>query len=129
MILVDTTVWIDLFGGKDSSCTRKLKDAIEGEEDLCTCGLILTEVLQGIRNDDDFSRTLSILQDLIYLPMSQETFLKAAEIYRACRKKGVTIRKTNDCIIAAVCIDNTAFILHNDRDFSVISKYSPLQFI
>jgi predicted nucleic acid-binding protein len=128
MILVDTTVWIDLFSGKDSVCTRKLKKAIEEEEDLCTCGLIMTEVLQGIRNDSDFSKTLAILQDLLYLLMCQETFLRAAEIYRSCRKRGLTIRKTNDCIIAAVCIDNTAFLLHNDRDFNAIARHSPLQF-
>lgn len=125
--MVDTTVWIDLFAGRDSVGSRKLRTAIEEEEDLCTCGLVMTEVLQGITNDSDVGRTRAILQDLIYLPMSQETFLRAADIYRRCRKKGVTIRKTNDCIIAAVCIDNTALLLHNDRDFSAIAKHNPLE--
>jgi predicted nucleic acid-binding protein len=129
LILVDTTVWIDLFADRDTIGTRKLKKAIEDEEDLCTCGLVLTEVLQGIRNDSDFRKTLIALQGLLYLPVPQETYLRAAEIYRACRKKGVTIRKTNDCIIAAICIDNTAFLLHNDHDFVAIAKHAALQTI
>lgn len=127
MILVDTTVWVDLFGERDTKGTRSLVAAIEEEEDLATCGLVMTEVLQGVRHERMFSRIESILQDLIYLPMSQATFIAAARMYRECRKKGVTIRKPVDCMIAATCIEHAAFILHNDRDFDHIARHFPLQ--
>ena len=68
----------------------------------------------------------SILDELIYLPAEKETYLLASQIYRGCRKRGLTIRKQMDCIIAATCIQNSTFILHNDRDFDNISKYFPL---
>jgi len=94
---------------------------------LCICGVILTEVIQGIRRDKDFETVWQILDDLIYLPEQKSTHLLAAKIYRSIRKKGKTIRKPIDCIIAAICIENSSFLLHNDKDFVFISKYFPLQ--
>lgn len=61
------------------------------EEDLSLCGVILAEVLQGIRSDADFIKTKEYLSDLIFLPMRQATFVRAAEVYRSLRKKGITI--------------------------------------
>ena len=127
MILVDTTVWIDLFAGKKEIHTTQLTDAINNKEDLCICGLIITEVLQGIKKDKDFKETQKILDDLLYLPASRKTYIRAAQIYRLCRKKGITIRKPVDCIIASLCIENAVYILHNDRDFDHIAKHFPLQ--
>lgn len=127
MILVDTTVWIDLFSGIDKPHVLKLTKAIENGEDICTCGLIITEILQGIKRDNDFERTREILEDLLYLPTSKATFFRAAQIYRSCRKKGITIRKPIDCMIASICIENSVFILHNDRDFDHIGKHFQLQ--
>ena len=127
MILVDTTVWIDYFADRENEGTRKLTEAVENEEDLATCGFVVTEVLQGIRTDSRFRVVEGILGDLTFLPASKATFIRAAQIYRACRKKGVTIRKPIDSMIAAVCIEQTSFILHNDRDFDHIAKHFPLQ--
>jgi len=127
MILVDTTVWIDHFAGKQTPGTGKLRRAIDGGEDLAVCGLVMTEVLQGIRHDREFAKTEMVLRNLLYLPASLQCHVRAAGIFRGCRGKGVTIRKTNDCVIAAVCIDNTAFLLHNDRDFDAIARHFPLQ--
>ena len=127
MILADTTVWIDLFAGADKPHVSKLTRAIEDGEDLCVCGIMMTEILQGIRKDKDFEKTQGILNDLICLPASRETYIEAARIYRACRKKGVTIRKPVGCIIAAVCMEHAASLLHNDRDFDNIVKQFPLQ--
>jgi len=127
VILIDTTVWIDLFADRNTPGTRKLTSAIEADDDLATCGFVLTEVLQGIREGNRFSQTKKILEDLIYLPTSQSAYVSAALIYRGCRHKGLTIRKPVDCMIAATCIEHSCFILHNDRDFSHISKHFPLQ--
>lgn len=127
MIVVDTTVWIDFFASIVNPSTILLKSAIHSSEDLCVCGVIVTEVLQGIRHEKQYHKVAEILNDLIYLPEQKSTHILAATIYRSLRKKGKTIRKPIDCIIAAVCIENSAFILHNDRDFEYISNFFPLQ--
>ena len=129
MVLVDTSVWIDFFAGRNDSHVMSLQESIESEEDLSLCGVILSEVLQGIRSDADFTKTKEYLDDLIFLPMRRATFVKAAELYRSLRKKGVTIRKPVDCMIASVAIEYNAQLLHNDRDFNHIAKHSKLRIL
>ncbi|MBN1308191.1 MAG: PIN domain-containing protein [Chitinispirillaceae bacterium] len=127
MILVDTSVWIDYFAGNRTAGVSILKSAIADSEDLGICGVVFTEVLQGIRTDEEFDRVQMILDDLIYLPQEKSTHFLAATISRAMGKKGKTIRKPIDCIIAALCIENSIFLLHNDRDFDFIAGKFPLQ--
>lgn len=127
MVLVDTTVWIDFFAGRSQSHVASLETMIEDDEDLCICGVILTEVLQGIRSDSQYSKTRDYFSSLILLPMYQGTFERAADLYRSLRKKGVTIRKPSDCMIAAVAIQNDLLLLHNDRDFDQLAEYSKLK--
>lgn len=127
MVLVDTTVWIDFFADRNKPHVVKLQELIESEEDISLCGVIMTEILQGIRSDTDFFKTKEYLDDLIFLPMRHGTFIRAAEIYRFLRKKGVTIRKPVDCMIASVAIEYDMHLLHNDRDFKYIAKHSKLR--
>lgn len=127
MVLIDTTVWIDFFAGRNEPHVAALQELIEDEEDVCLCGVILAEVLQGIRSDADFSRTKEYLDDVIFLPMRQPTFLRAAEIYRTLRRKGVTIRQPVDCMIASVALEYDARLLHNDRDFDHIARHVKLK--
>ena len=127
MVLVDTTVWVDFFAGRNLPQVGTLQALIENDEDLCLCGVILAEVLQGIRSDKDFARTKEYFGDLIFLPMDQATFQRAAEIYRTLRKKGVTIRKPVDCMIASVAIEYDIPLLHNDRDFDHIAGHCRLK--
>ena len=127
MVLVDTTVWIDFFADRNEPHVAALQKLIENEEDLCLCGVILAEVLQGIRADADYIETKDYLADLIFLPMRKVTFMRAAELYRSLRKRGVTIRKPVDCMIAAVAIEHDIRLLHNDRDFGYIAKHSKLR--
>lgn len=129
MILVDTTVWIDFFANRDESHVFTLQQMIEAEEDICLCGVILTEILQGIRSDTDYRKAKKYFGDLILLPMRQETFIRAAEIYRSLRKKGITIRKPVDCMIASVAIEYNIRLLHNDRDFDHIAEHVKLRVI
>jgi predicted nucleic acid-binding protein len=127
MVLVDTTVWIDFFADRSEPHVAALQKFIEIEEDLCLCGIILAEVLQGIRADETYIKTKNYLNDLIFLPMGQATFVRAAEVYRSLRKRGVTIRKPVDCMIASVAIEHDIPLLHNDRDFDYIAKYTNLK--
>lgn len=127
MVIIDTTVWIDFFLDRNKPHVSALQQAIENEEDLCICGVILTEVLQGIRSDADYIKTKGYFDDIIYLPMRKATYVRAAEIYRSLRKSGVTIRKPVDCMIASVSIENDTRLLHNDRDFNQIAKHTNLK--
>ncbi len=129
MILVDTTVWVDLFAGKSTPQAELLEQALTGGEDVCTCGVILTEVLQGIGADEEYRRTLARFDALLYLPMDRQTFIGAAELYRRLRRRGITIRKPVDCLIAAVAIHHDVMLLHNDRDFDPIEKHCGLKVV
>ena len=127
MVLVDTTVWIDFLSGSPYPHVKTLENLILNREDICLCGIVLTEVLQGIREDSEFKRTRGLLANLIFLPMGYSIFLRSAEIYRNLRKKGITIRKPVDCMIAAVAIENDLPLLHNDKDFDPIEKHFGLK--
>lgn len=129
VVLVDTTVWVDLFRGAATPQVATLERLIAGGEDVCTCGVILTEVLQGFREDSDFRRTVARFDAFVFLPMSRRTFVKAAELYRLLRRKGITIRKSVDCMIAAVSIEHDVPLLHNDRDFDPIEEYCGLRVV
>ena len=122
MVLVDTTVWIDFFSARSYPHVSALENLIVNREDICICGIILTEVLQGIKKDSEFRRTRDLFSSLIFLPMRYSSFLRSAEIYRKLRRKGITIRKSLDCMIASIAIENEIPLLHNDKDFLLIEK-------
>lgn len=129
MILVDTSVWIDFFAGRDLGHVARLERAILGNEDIALCGIVLTEILQGIGDDRSHRQAREYLEPLIMLPMSETVFVRAADVYRVLRKKGITIRKTNDCLIAATALEYHCHLLHNDRDFAAIAKHLPLRLV
>jgi predicted nucleic acid-binding protein len=123
MILVDTTVWIDFFKNNMTTQVAKLEDSIKNSEDICICGVILTEILQGIQAKNQYLKTKSYLENLVFLPMNYSTFVTSADIFRYLRRRGITIRKPIDCMIAAVSVENKVPLLHNDRDFDHIEIY------
>lgn len=127
MVLVDTTVWIDFFSANHKPHVEALEKLIADREDICLCGVILTEILQGIRDDAEFKKTRDLLANLVFLPMPYFLYLRSAEIYRALRRKGITIRKSVDCMIAAVAIEHETPLLHNDNDFIPIEKHFGLK--
>lgn len=129
MILIDTSVWIDFFHGTESLQAHKLEESIRNRENLALCGITLTETLQGIRDDNEYQRVKQHLKPLIWLPMGEPVFTLAAELYRQLRKQGLTIRKTNDCIIAATAIAHDVPLLHNAKDFEILSRHSPLEIL
>jgi hypothetical protein len=129
MVLVDTTVWIDFFRGRTTPEVDELERLLGEGESVCTCGIVLTEVLQGIRAEADYRRTLARFDAFSFLPMNRRTFLKAADIYRSLRQRGVTIRKSVDCMIAAVSIEHGVALLHNDRDFDPLETHCGLKVV
>ncbi len=129
MVLVDTTVWIDFFGGRPLPHVDALQELIQDDADLCVCGVILAEVLQGIQADADFRKTKEYFESLIFIPMGRKTYEQSAELYRSLRKRGVTVRKPIDCMIASVAIEHDLSLLHNDQDFSHIARHSKLKIV
>jgi len=127
--MVDTTVWVDFFGGKNTVQVQTLEQYLKDGEDICICGVILSEVLQGIREDSDYTKTLSRFDSFLFLQMNRPTFVKAAELYRTLRRQGVTIRKAVDCMIASVAIEHNIALLHNDKDFDPIEKLCGLRVV
>ena len=128
MILVDTSVWIQFFNGIDTAPSRWLERLIEGEEDIGISEYILTEVLQGFKRDEDFEIARQhLLQFPIFSLSRLDSYVKAAQIYRRCRKEGITIRKTIDCLIAQTAIEHRLTLLHHDADFDRLATICPLR--
>jgi len=95
---------------------------------LALTDLIFCEILQGIREDAEFERTRRTLLLYPLLRMEQlATFEHAARIYRTCRRRGLTVRKTIDCLIAALCIAEDVELFHKDADFDAIARVAPLK--
>ena len=127
MILVDTSVWIDYFNGVQNPQTDLL-DASIVQGSVVIGDLIFLEILQGIRNDRDYRQTRQSLLALDqYEMLGKEMAGKCADNYRTLRKKGITIRKTADIIIATFCIENRLPLLFLDRDFIPFIDYLKLE--
>lgn len=117
MIVVDSSVWIDYFNGRETPEVAKL-DVLLGVEPLAIGDIILLEVLQGFRADAHFNTAKQILSSLtLFNMLGEDAALKAANLFRALRKQGITIRKTNDVIIANFCVTHNCSLLFADKDF------------
>ena len=128
MILVDTSVWIDFLRGRSAPHGSLLRDLITRDADICITGIILTEILQGIRDDKANAKTKEYLLEFpLYDPSGITTYIEAANIYRRCSAKGRTVRRTIDCLIAAVAMENDLTLLHNDSDFDSIEECTALK--
>jgi predicted nucleic acid-binding protein len=121
--LFDTSVWIDFFAGRNSKEVELLTHLLEEDISVFTCPVIIQEILQGIKNENTFQQ---IKESLLALPVltvnPTEAAIGAAQIYRQLRKKGITIQKSNDCLIAFYALKNGAEVIHCDRDFDLIFK-------
>lgn len=129
MILVDTTVWVDYFNGQITPETTTL-DKILSTDEIVIGDIILAEVLQGFRSDQDFEAALQALSRFKQVNMlSPILAIQSARNYRQLRKAGITIRKTLDCFIATYCIENNIELLHCDRDFDPFEQHLGLRVI
>ena len=127
MIFLDSTVLIDYFNGKTNWQVEAL-ESILGTELVIVGDYVLTEVLQGFRRDKEFQKAKTILLSFPCFDIGgKEIAIQSAKNFRYLRKKGVTVRKTIDVIIATFCIENKFTLLHNDRDFAPFEKYLKLQ--
>ncbi len=117
MIIVDSSVWIDYFNGADIPEVAKL-DTLLTTDLLGVGDLILVEVLQGFRQDRDYQIAKRLLTSLtVFEMLGSATAIKSADNFRELRKKGITVRKTIDMMIATFCIENEHTLLFSDKDF------------
>ena len=129
MLVVDTTVWVDYFNGQINPETDFLDHALS-QELILVGDLILTETLQGFREDRDFQLAQNALSKfeqagMVNLQLAQQS----AQNYRALRKMGITVRKTIDCLIATFCITEKHTLLHRDSDFDGFEKHLGLNVV
>lgn len=122
MIVADTSAWIDYVRGVDAPHTNILDYELLHNR-IITGDLIVTEFLQGFREENDFKEAKRLMDSLEYHDfVGREIALQAAINFRKLRKTGITVRKTIAVIIATFCIENGYELIHNDRDFDPIEE-------
>jgi predicted nucleic acid-binding protein len=122
MVIVDSTVWIDLLAGRSNAETDWLARELV-QQRMGLTDLILCEVLQGIRGESAFMQVREqLLEFEVFDSGGAELAVAAARNYRLLREQGLTVRTTIDCLIATFCLENGHTLLHRDRDFDVFEK-------
>jgi predicted nucleic acid-binding protein len=120
-VLVDTSAWVDFFNGYPSPEAGALAQLIREEVDVLTCGVVVAEVLQGLRRSKSLTKIERHFLEMEWLtPREPETYVDAADLFRQLRSRGVTIRSTIDCIIAKLADEHDALLLSKDRDMRFI---------
>jgi len=125
MYLVDTSAWIKHFSASDPFDLRTICQP----DDRVLCLPVYQEILQGIREERVFRQVRSILHAAVFVesPLEMDVFSEAAELYRAARRQGLTVRSSIDCVIAVCAVRHDLTVLHNDRDFPALSRVSALK--
>jgi predicted nucleic acid-binding protein len=125
LILIDTSVWIDFFSSSPGRAGNELRRMIEDAEPFVLTGVIVTEILQGLKRDAHrIERYLSLWEMLE--PLKFSTYSEAAAISRLARSKGVSLT-TIDSIIAAIAREHDATLFTLDKDFTRIARFTPLR--
>jgi predicted nucleic acid-binding protein len=124
VLLVDTSVWIEVF----RKPSRLPLQAVADLEEIVTCLPVIQEVLQGFREEHAFrvAREAMLAFPVVESPLSLTVFDEAVQLYRAARRNGFTIRSSVDCLIAACALRHGLTVVHHDRDFPRLAQISPL---
>lgn len=127
MYLVDTSVWIDYLHENDTAAVSAFEKILDQDIAFGITGLIYQEVLQGANSIQDFEMLENYLgtQRFFHARDPVQTYREAAMMYFRCRKKSITIRSTNDCLIARIAIEHDLLLLHSDQDFTHMAEAIP----
>lgn len=125
MVLVDTSVWIEVF----RKSARVELESLVDFDDVVTCLPVIQEVLQGFDSEPAFMRARESMLALpiVESPLGVDVHLQSVDLYRSARRAGFTVRSSVDCVIAACAIRHQLEVLHHDRDFDSIARISPLR--
>jgi len=120
-VLVDTSVWVDFLKGYVSPERKALSELLKGTHQICTCGVVVSEVFQGFRRTSELARLAELFLDLDFLDAQGiEIYFRSADLYRGLRQRGKTIRSTIDCLIAVLAEEHGCALLARDRDLDTI---------
>ena len=125
MILIDTSAWVEFLRDTDSPAARRVHDLLDG--DIAVCDPIRMEVLAGARDDVHLQQLRGLLARAASIEVSSVHYEEAALLYRRCRRRGETVRRMIDCLIAASAIAADVPILHADEDFEVLARHTSLR--
>jgi predicted nucleic acid-binding protein len=127
-ILVDTSVWVDFLNGYPSPERNTLAALIKSDEEICTCGVVVAEVFQGLKQEQGRAELGELFRELTYLDtLGIDLYFQSADLYRSLRKKGKTVRSTIDCLIAVLAEEHGCLVLARDRDLEIIFASGLLQ--
>lgn len=124
MIVVDTSAWVEFLRGTDSTVCDAVESLLDG--DIAITDAISMEVLAGARDESHLGDLRRLLARASVLPTTPADYDRAAGLYRVCRRNGGTVRRLLDCLIAAVTIEAGGALLHDDTDFDVLARHTPL---
>jgi predicted nucleic acid-binding protein len=128
VILADTSAWVEYLRATGSSTHATMRRLIAEESDLVTTDVVVMEILAGARTEERLVELRRLLNRFELVPIvGLADFEAAADIYRRCKRRGGTVRKLTDCLIAAVVLRANAELLHRDRDFDVIARHLPMR--
>ena len=125
MILIDTSIWIELFRDKSGRILQIFRKRIKNDYYAIT-RFTQIELLQGARDEADWQKLEEYLESQLYIEATEKTWRNAARIYFELRRKGLTINSPIDCLIAEIAIESGSLLIHRDKDFIKISKMKPL---
>jgi predicted nucleic acid-binding protein len=127
VILADTSAWVEFLRGTGSEANLRLRGLL-GSDELATTDVVLMEVLAGARDATHRDRLRALLARCRFVPTEgPRDYEDAADLYRACRRAGETVRPLTDCLIACVAVRAGVALLHADRDFDAIARRVPLE--
>jgi len=128
LIVVDTSVWIDVINATDTPKAARCVSLLEDGAPVALTEIIYTEILQGLRSEREARLVAGSLSGFPFLRLETlDDFDRAAYLYRQARRAGITIRKTLDCLIAAPCVREGVPILHSDHDFDRLASCTELE--
>ena len=128
MILADSSAWVEYLRATGSQTHTTMRRLIAQEGDLVTTDVVVMEILAGARTEERLLQLRRLLNRFELVPIvGLADFEAAADIYRRCQRRGETVRKLTDCLVAAVALRANAEVLHSDRDFEVIARLLPLR--
>lgn len=125
MILLDTSVWSELFRAQ-----RPLDlEAVVDFDQIVTCLPVIQEVLQGFRDESAYRRAREAMLALpiVESPLAQGVFAEAIDLYRGARRGGISVRSSVDCLIAACALRHDLEVVHRDRDYAALARIAPLR--
>ena len=129
MILVDTSALLPFLAGRSTRATEAIATALSDGLEIGLAPVVVQEILQGARDESQWRRLQRyLLTQMILAPRDPlATHVAAARIYYDCRRRGLTVRSTLDCVVAQIALEHGVPLLHDDRDFDAIARVRALK--